>query len=170
MDLYEAIRTRRNVHRYKKEEVPMEMIKKILKTGLQASSAMNEQPWEFIVVRDQDQIKKIAQFKYDHNMQGLIASKVPQTEAEKMAGNQRDAFIHTTLVAVIFDRKKRLPTRGNVSLQPRSRQLLGIMFRTGLRPNRVCPWTQAIHIRQRSPYPAVLPTRRAPVKGTAARA
>jgi len=113
MDLYEAIRTRRNVHRYKKEDVPMEKIKRILEAGLQASSAMNEQPWEFIVVRDQDQVKKIAQFKYDHNMQGLISSKVPQAEAEKMAGNQRDAFTNTTPVVVIFDRKKRLPVESS---------------------------------------------------------
>ena len=113
MDLYEAIRTRRNVHRYRNERVPMEKIKKILEAGLQASSAMNEQPWEFIVVTDQNQVKKIAQFKYDHNMQGLIGSKVPQGEAEKMAGNQRSAFINTVPVAVIFDRKKRLPVESS---------------------------------------------------------
>jgi nitroreductase len=113
MDLYEAIRIRRNVHLYKKERVPMEKIKKIIEAGLQASSAMNEQPWEFIVVTDQDQLEKIAQFKYDHNMHGLIASKVPQGEAEKMAGGQRDAFTNTTPVAVIFDRRKRLPVESS---------------------------------------------------------
>src|SRR3972149_479266 len=113
MDLYEAIRIRRNVHRYKKERVPMEKMKKVLEAGLQASSAMNEQPWEFIVVTDQDQLEKIAQFKYDHNMQGLIASKVPQKEAEQMAGGQRDAFTNTVPVAVIFDRKKRLPVESS---------------------------------------------------------
>ena len=43
---------------------------------------MNQQPWEFIVVTDQDLIKKLAKYKYDHNMQGFIASKVPRGEAE----------------------------------------------------------------------------------------
>ncbi len=113
MDLYEAIRARRNVHQYKRGSVPMEKIKKILEAGLQASSAMNEQPWEFIVVTDQEQVKKVAQFKYDHNMQGLKASNVPPDEAEKMAGNQRDAFTNTVPIAVIFDRKKRLPVESS---------------------------------------------------------
>ncbi len=81
----------------------------ILEAGLQASSAHNEQPWEFIVVTDQGQVKRLAQFKWEHNMQGLIASKVPRLEAETMAGAQRDAFNNTVPIAVIFDRKKRLP-------------------------------------------------------------
>ena len=109
MDIYEAIRTRRNVHRYKKESVPLEKIKKILETGLQASSAHNEQPWEFIVVTDPNQLKKLAQYKYDHNMQGLVASNVPREEAERLASAQRDAFTNTVPVAVIYDRRKRLP-------------------------------------------------------------
>ncbi len=109
MDLYEAIRVRRNVHAYKKENIPIEKIRKILEAGLQASSAHNEQPWEFIAVTDQDQVKRLAQFKWEHNMQGLIASKVPRLEAEAMAGAQRDAFTNTVPIAVIFDRKKRLP-------------------------------------------------------------
>lgn len=113
MDIYEAIRIRRNVHRYKKEGIPMEKIKKILEAGLQASSAQNEQPWEFITVTEPDQLKKLAQYKYDHNMQGLTASKVPREEADRMASNQRDAFTNTVPVAVIYDRRKRLPVESS---------------------------------------------------------
>ncbi|MEW6667200.1 MAG: nitroreductase family protein [Thermodesulfobacteriota bacterium] len=115
MDIYEAIRIRRNVHRYKKERVPMQKIKKALEAGLQASSAHNEQPWEFIMVTDPDQVKKLAQYKYDHNMQGLIASNVPREEADKMASTQRDAFTNTMPVAVIYDRRKRLPVESSWS-------------------------------------------------------
>ncbi len=99
MDLYEVIKTRRNVHKYRKEAVPAEKIRKILEAALHSSSAVNEQPWEFIVINDPAQVKKIAQFKYDHNMQGLIASKVPQEEADRMAGTQRDAFTNTVPIA-----------------------------------------------------------------------
>ena len=103
MELYEAINNRRNVHTFKDQGVPKEKLEKILKTGLLASSARNTQPWEFIVVTDKEQIKNLAQYKYDHNMQGLLASNVPQEEAEALAGTQRDAFNNSTLVLVIFD-------------------------------------------------------------------
>lgn len=108
MDIYEAIRARRNVHKFNAEEVPQDKLNKILEVGLQAPSAFNMQPWEFIVVTDQDLLKKLAQFKYDHNMQGLLASNVPQEEAEQLAGAQRDAFANCLAVALICDKEKRL--------------------------------------------------------------
>ena len=115
MDIYEAIRARRNVHKFKKQEVPQGKLKKILEAGLQSSSAMNQQPWEFIVVTDQDLIRKLAQYKYDHNMQGFIASKVPRGEAEQMAGGQKDAFTNSVAVALICSKEKRLPIESSWS-------------------------------------------------------
>lgn len=109
MDIYEAIHARRNVHKFKAEKVPQDKLKKILEAGLQASSAFNMQPWEFIVVTDQDLIKDLAQFKYEHNMRGLLASNVPQEEAEQLAGAQRDAFANCVAVTLICDKEKRLP-------------------------------------------------------------
>jgi nitroreductase len=113
MDIYEAIRARRNVHNFKEEEVPQDKLKKILEAGLHASSALNTQPWEFVVVSEQDMIKKLAQYKYDHNMQGLLASNVPQEEAEQLAGAQRDAFANSVAVVLICDKEKRLSTESS---------------------------------------------------------
>jgi nitroreductase len=109
VDIYETIGARRNVHKFKEEEVGEDKLRKILEAGLQASSAFNMQPWEFIVVTDKDLVKKLAQHKYDHNMQGLLASNVPQEEAEALAGAQRDAFANSVPVALIGDKEKRLP-------------------------------------------------------------
>ena len=109
MDIYEAIHARRNVHKFKAEEVPQDKLNKILEAGLQASSAFNMQPWEYVVVTDKDAINKLAQFKYDHNMQGLLASNVPQEEAEQLAGAQKDAFTNCVAVTLICDKEKRLP-------------------------------------------------------------
>ncbi|MFZ5643128.1 MAG: nitroreductase [Bacillota bacterium] len=44
---------RRSVRLYKKEQVPEELIKRILEAGRFAPSAGNSQPWKFVVVRDQ---------------------------------------------------------------------------------------------------------------------
>ena len=50
MELLEAIRTRRAIRRFKKEPVPPELIEKLLEAARWAPSAMNSQPWEFIIV------------------------------------------------------------------------------------------------------------------------
>jgi nitroreductase len=52
MELLEAIRTRRAIRRFKKEPVPPELIEKMLEAARWAPSAMNSQPWEFIVITD----------------------------------------------------------------------------------------------------------------------
>ncbi len=109
MEFFEAVRARRNVHKYKAVKVPKDKLKKVLEAGLQAASAVNEQPWEFIVVTEQDKLKKLAQYKYDHNMQGLLAASVPKDEAEEMAGTQRDAFNNCTAVALLYKKDARLP-------------------------------------------------------------
>ncbi len=52
MDVYEAIRTRRSVRRYKPDDLPDEVLDRVLEAMLLAPSAKNAQPWRFVVVRD----------------------------------------------------------------------------------------------------------------------
>jgi nitroreductase len=47
-----VILTRRSVRLYKDEQVPAELIKRILEAGRFAPAAGNFQPWKFVVVRD----------------------------------------------------------------------------------------------------------------------
>ena len=56
----ESIFTRRSVRSYNDKYVEEEKVEKILKAGMQAPSAGNQQPWEFIVVRDREILKKLA--------------------------------------------------------------------------------------------------------------
>lgn len=48
---YEALLSRRSVRRYEQKSIPDEMLRQVLRAGMYAPSAMNSQPWEFIVVR-----------------------------------------------------------------------------------------------------------------------
>jgi nitroreductase len=52
MDALEAILTRRSVRRYTDEQIDDETTQKLLAAAMSAPSAANEQPWEFIVIRD----------------------------------------------------------------------------------------------------------------------
>lgn len=49
MDVFEAIYTRRSIRRYSEKEINSEIVNKIIHAGMYAPSAVNKQPWHFIV-------------------------------------------------------------------------------------------------------------------------
>lgn len=60
MDGLKAILERRSIRAYTEEQVSDEAIKNLLKAGMYAPSAMNSQPWEFLVIRDAEKKKAAA--------------------------------------------------------------------------------------------------------------
>ena len=62
MDALEAILTRRSVRRYTNEQIDDETTEKLLAAAMSAPSAANEQPWEFIVIRDRAMLDAIPTF------------------------------------------------------------------------------------------------------------
>ena len=54
MDLLKAVKERRSVRAFKSDSVPKERIEEVLKTAALAPSAINLQPWEFIVVAGEE--------------------------------------------------------------------------------------------------------------------
>jgi nitroreductase len=57
-----VIFTRRSIRRYSDKKVENEKIEKMLKAAMQAPSAGNQQPWEFIVVQDSGMLDKLSKF------------------------------------------------------------------------------------------------------------
>ena len=53
------IMKRNSVRHFLDKPVPKELVTKLLESGMQAPSANNQQPWEFIVVDDRDIIKEL---------------------------------------------------------------------------------------------------------------
>jgi len=53
MNNVENMFTRRSIRKYKNESVPEEVLHNILEAGRLSPSAVNRQPWHFIVVKDQ---------------------------------------------------------------------------------------------------------------------
>lgn len=62
MNTLEAIFTRRSVRNFKHELISEEDLKDLLKAGMQAPSARNEQPWHFIVIDDLELLQAIPEF------------------------------------------------------------------------------------------------------------
>jgi 5,6-dimethylbenzimidazole synthase len=60
-ELLELMRKRRSIRRFKSDSVPDQYINKILEAGRWAQSGSNAQPWEYIVVKNQDTKNKLAE-------------------------------------------------------------------------------------------------------------
>lgn len=56
----DIINNRRSVRRYKEQPVEQEKIEKLLRAAMQAPSAVNQQPWEFIVIQNKEGLKNLA--------------------------------------------------------------------------------------------------------------
>jgi nitroreductase len=61
MDIIEAIMTRRSIRKYTGEPISETDLETILRAGCQAPSAMNHQPWHFVVIREKATLECIAQ-------------------------------------------------------------------------------------------------------------
>ena len=55
------LKGRRSIRRYRPDPVPDEMVAQILEAGRWAPSASNRQPWAFIVVRDEEVRRRVAE-------------------------------------------------------------------------------------------------------------
>lgn len=60
METWEAITSRRNVRNYTDQPISDEDMDRILEAGRRTPSAMNRQPWDFIVCTDRDQLGDLA--------------------------------------------------------------------------------------------------------------
>ena len=59
-DALSVIARRTSVRRYEQKDVPDEAVEKLLRAAMSAPTAVNLQPWEFIVVRDKGTLAKLA--------------------------------------------------------------------------------------------------------------
>jgi nitroreductase len=70
MDTLNAIHTRRSIRKYLDQSVPEELIQKLLAAAMQAPSARNQQPWQFVVIDDRAVLAKIPVFMPNAAMAG----------------------------------------------------------------------------------------------------
>lgn len=65
MDLFEAIKGRRSVRKFKPDPISDQDVEKILEAATAAPSAGNCQPWEFVVVKDAKIKQKLKKAAHD---------------------------------------------------------------------------------------------------------
>ena len=59
-DIFEMIKTRRSIRKYKKEVPDETLIRRCIEAACHAPSAKNSQPWSFVLVKDREKIKKLS--------------------------------------------------------------------------------------------------------------
>ncbi|WP_419786297.1 nitroreductase family protein [Pseudodesulfovibrio sp.] len=65
MDVMQALMTRRSVRKFEDRPVAPEMVRQMLEAAMMAPSAINEQPWQFVVVDDRkvlDAVSSVHQY------------------------------------------------------------------------------------------------------------
>jgi nitroreductase len=62
MEFYEVIRTRRSVRSFKPDPIPEDVLERILDAARIAPSGSNRQPWLFILVRDSEVKRRLAEY------------------------------------------------------------------------------------------------------------
>jgi len=60
MEIIQGILTRRSIRKYTHQEITKEQIYEVVKAGMYAPSARNQQPWHFVIVDDSELLNKIS--------------------------------------------------------------------------------------------------------------
>ena len=75
VDVIDAIYERRSVRSFRDEQVADALIQRLLAAATQAPSAMNAQPWAFVVVQDRELLQRLS----DSSKQTLLAGLTPDS-------------------------------------------------------------------------------------------
>lgn len=80
-DFLELVRKRRSIRKFKPDPVPDEYVENILEAGRWAMSGANGQPWEFVIVKNQDTKREIGKI-YEDDLR--LTYELEQTRVERL--------------------------------------------------------------------------------------
>ncbi len=103
----ELVQSRRSIRAFTDKEVTDEQIKKIITAASYAPSGMNYQPWEFIVVRDKELIKKLTHISFE-------GVKIPESANIKIPKQLNAAANPQVLIVLVGDRRKDINLPGQL--------------------------------------------------------
>ncbi|WP_410766696.1 nitroreductase family protein [Haloferax sp. DFSO60] len=97
MDFEEVVATRQSVHEYADEPLDNETLESIFENAIEAPSSYNLQPWEFVVLREDDTKEALRAAAYDQeHVTGAAASviilgnKDPEAHAQTVVDDMLD--------------------------------------------------------------------------------
>lgn len=89
--IQEAIRQRRSIREFTEQPVEHDLLERIITAGIWAPSGLNNQPWRFVIIRDQDISVQLAQLThYTHIVKAASALIAVYLDQEKMYDRVKD--------------------------------------------------------------------------------
>lgn len=89
-EIFDAVKERRSIRKYKDEQVPVEKIKKVLQAANWAPSNMNDQPWQFIVLKG-DYSQKVSSIYYEWAQEFVPkADYIPEENKDEIMDYSKD--------------------------------------------------------------------------------
>lgn len=129
MDTWQAITSRRNVREFSDVAVKPGDLDRILEAGRRSPSARNRQPWDFILVTDQEQLSALAGVWkgawHVANARGVIAVIAPVLPESEQATLQFDLGQATMSMMIVAADLGVGTAHASVSDQELARRLLG---------------------------------------------
>ena len=104
-EILSAIKTRRSVRAYGSKKVPKDIIDQIIEAGNNAPSAMNSQPWRFVVVEDEVLHKKMTEASIPNAKELMAPLKSSDPERYEMIMKRYEELedpIYYSAPAIIF--------------------------------------------------------------------
>jgi nitroreductase len=89
---HQILRQRRTIRHFQQKEIPLEVLKVCLEDAILAPSAMNRQPWQFILVQNSDLRKKIFKHLYWLAQDRPAAEEAPAAYLVLLAPGQQNSF------------------------------------------------------------------------------
>jgi len=62
MDVFECVSTLSSIRSYKRKPVPESIVREVIEAGRLAPSAHNDQPWQFVLVRDKAKLEGLEKY------------------------------------------------------------------------------------------------------------
>ena len=104
MTFEDLLENRRSIRRYKEQTVSLDIIKDIIKDSILAPSSGNGQPWKYIIINNQDLMKRMSD-ESKGNILARIAAN-PDDYAKKYEGMLRNkefnVFFNAPSLVIIF--------------------------------------------------------------------
>jgi nitroreductase len=105
MEVFDALRTLLAVRQYQDRPVPEATVQRIVEAGRLTGSAMNAQPWHFIVVQERETLRQLGRLARSgpYVAQAALAIVVAVEKKSRFAVSDASRAIHSMMLAAWAD-------------------------------------------------------------------
>jgi nitroreductase len=101
MELLEAIYSRRATRSFLPEPVANETVRRLLDVAVQAPSAINAQPWRFVVIQDSDRLERYSERAKALLLQRMSGDDKSRQYADRLSSREFNIFYDASTLVVI---------------------------------------------------------------------